>query len=214
MVKTLMRSVREYKKSSILTPVFVTFEVILEVIIPLLMAKLIDYGIEAGNMQYILKMGAILVICCIVSLTFGALSGKYAAVASAGFAKNLRMDMYNKVQEYSFSNIDKFSAASIVTRLTTDITNIQNAYQMAIRVAVRSPIMLIFALLLISNISNVSGFRVDLFMYNFCFALNLFIFDLYSISTFPSTSFISFSFAFLYPSKKDVRNKLLLDIYG
>lgn len=154
MVKTLMRSVREYKKSSILTPVFVTFEVILEVIIPLLMAKLIDYGIEAGNMQYILKMGAILVICCIVSLTFGALSGKYAAVASAGFAKNLRMDMYNKVQEYSFSNIDKFSAASIVTRLTTDITNIQNAYQMAIRVAVRSPIMLIFALFMAFQINS------------------------------------------------------------
>lgn len=154
MVKTLMRSVREYKKSSILTPVFVTFEVILEVMIPLLMAKLIDYGIEAGNMQYILKMGAILVICCIVSLTFGALSGKYAAVASAGFAKNLRMDMYNKVQEYSFSNIDKFSAASIVTRLTTDITNIQNAYQMAIRVAVRSPIMLIFALFMAFQINS------------------------------------------------------------
>lgn len=154
MVKTLMRSVREYKKSSILTPVFVTLEVILEVIIPLLMAKLIDYGIEAGNMQYILKMGAILVICCIVSLTFGALSGKYAAVASAGFAKNLRMDMYNKVQEYSFSNIDKFSAASIVTRLTTDITNIQNAYQMAIRVAVRSPIMLIFALFMAFQINS------------------------------------------------------------
>ena len=154
MVKTLMRSVREYKKSSILTPVFVTFEVILEVIIPLLMAKLIDYGIEAGNMQYILKMGAILVICCIVSLTFGALSGKYAAVASAGFAKNLRMDMYNKVQEYSFSNIDKFSAASIVTRLTTDITNIQNAYQMAIRVAVRSPIMLIFSLFMAFQINS------------------------------------------------------------
>ena len=154
MVKTLMRSVREYKKSSILTPVFVTFEVILAVIIPLLMAKLIVYGIEAGNMQYILKMGAILVICCIVSLTFGALSGKYAAVASAGFAKNLRMDMYNKVQEYSFSNIDKFSAASIVTRLTTDITNIQNAYQMAIRVAVRSPIMLIFALFMAFQINS------------------------------------------------------------
>ena len=146
MIRTLLGSVREYKRSSILAPLFVTFEVVLEVIIPLLMAKLIDFGIEAGNMQYILKIGLVLVVCCLVSLLLGALSGKYAAVASAGFAKNLRSDMYEKVQGYSFSNIDKFSAASIVTRLTTDITNIQNSYQMAIRVAVRSPIMMIFAL--------------------------------------------------------------------
>ena len=123
-------------------------------IIPMLMANLIDFGIEAGNMQYILKMGLALIICCIVSLTFGALSGKYAAVASAGFAKNLREDMYNKVQEYSFSNIDKFSTASIVTRLTTDITNIQNAYMMSIRVAVRCPIMLIFALFMAFQINS------------------------------------------------------------
>lgn len=154
MVRKLLRSVREYKTSSLLAPLFVTCEVILEVIIPMLMANLIDFGIEAGNMQYILKMGLALVICCIVSLTFGALSGKYAAVASAGFAKNLREDMYNKVQEYSFSNIDKFSTASIVTRLTTDITNIQNAYMMAIRVAVRCPIMLIFALFMAFQINS------------------------------------------------------------
>lgn len=154
MVRKLLRSVREYKTSSLLAPLFVTCEVILEVIIPMLMANLIDFGIEAGNMQYILKMGLALVICCIVSLTFGALSGKYAAVASAGFAKNLREDMYNKVQEYSFSNIDKFSIASIVTRLTTDITNIQNAYMMSIRVAVRCPIMLIFALFMAFQINS------------------------------------------------------------
>lgn len=154
MVRKLLRSVREYKTSSLLAPLFVTGEVILEVIIPMLMANLIDFGIEAGNMQYILKMGLALVICCIVSLTFGALSGKYAAVASAGFAKNLREDMYNKVQEYSFSNIDKFSTASIVTRLTTDITNIQNAYMMSIRVAVRCPIMLIFALFMAFQINS------------------------------------------------------------
>ncbi|MFR8712656.1 MAG: ABC transporter ATP-binding protein [Anaerotignum lactatifermentans] len=154
MVRKLLRSVREYKTSSLLSPLFVTCEVILEVIIPMLMANLIDFGIEAGNMQYILKMGLALVICCIVSLTFGALSGKYAAVASAGFAKNLREDMYNKVQEYSFSNIDKFSTASIVTRLTTDITNIQNAYMMSIRVAVRCPIMLIFALFMAFQINS------------------------------------------------------------
>lgn len=153
MVRKLLKSVREYKKSSFLTPLFVTFEVILEVIIPMLMAKLIDFGIEAGDMNYILKMGLALIICCIVSLTFGALSGKHAAIASAGFAKNLRQDMYEKVQTYAFSNIDKFSSASIVTRLTTDITNIQNAYQMAIRVAVRSPIMLIFALFMAFQIN-------------------------------------------------------------
>ena len=154
MVRKLLRSVREYKTSSLLALLFVTCEVILEVIIPMLMANLIDFGIEAGNMQYILKMGLALIICCIVSLTFGALSGKYAAVASAGFAKNLREDMYNKVQEYSFSNIDKFSTASIVTRLTTDITNIQNAYMMSIRVAVRCPIMLIFALFMAFQINS------------------------------------------------------------
>ena len=154
MVRKLLRSVRAYKTSSLLAPLFVTCEVILEVIIPMLMANLIDFGIEAGNMQYILKMGLALIICCIVSLTFGALSGKYAAVASAGFAKNLREDMYNKVQEYSFSNIDKFSTASIVTRLTTDITNIQNAYMMSIRVAVRCPIMLIFALFMAFQINS------------------------------------------------------------
>lgn len=154
MVRKLLRSVREYKTNSLLAPLFVTCEVILEVIIPMLMANLIDFGIEAGNMQYILKMGLALIICCIVSLTFGALSGKYAAVASAGFAKNLREDMYNKVQEYSFSNIDKFSTASIVTRLTTDITNIQNAYMMSIRVAVRCPIMLIFALFMAFQINS------------------------------------------------------------
>ena len=154
MVRKLLRSVREYKTSSLLAPLFVTCEVILEVIIPMLMANLIDFGIGAGNMQYILKMGLALIICCIVSLTFGALSGKYAAVASAGFAKNLREDMYNKVQEYSFSNIDKFSTASIVTRLTTDITNIQNAYMMSIRVAVRCPIMLFFALFMAFQINS------------------------------------------------------------
>ena len=148
MVRKLLRSVREYKTSSLLAPLFVTCEVILEVIIPMLMANLIDFGIEAGNMQYILKMGLALIICCIVSLTFGALSGKYAAVASAGFAKNLREDMYNKVQEYSFSNIDKFSTAGLVTRMTTDVTNIQNAYQMLLRMCFRAPVSLICAMLM------------------------------------------------------------------
>lgn len=148
MIKKLLHSVREYKKDSILSPVFVTFEVIMEVVIPLLMANLIDFGIDKGDMGYIAKMGVALLISCIISLTFGALSGKHAAYASAGFAKNLRHDMYYKVQDYSFSNIDKFSTASIVTRLTTDVTNIQNSYQMCIRVAVRAPVMLIFSLVM------------------------------------------------------------------
>lgn len=153
MIKKLLKSVREYKKSSILSPIMVTLEVVMEVIIPIIMAKLIDYGIEKGNGAYIFKLGIILVVLCMISLCFGFLSGKYAAHASAGFAKNLRRDMYYNVQNFSFENIDKFSAASIVTRLTTDITNVQNAYQMIIRVAVRGPVMIIFALVMAFGIN-------------------------------------------------------------
>lgn len=148
MIKKLARSIRQYKRDSILAPIFVSLEVVMEVIIPLLMANLIDYGIDAGNMGYIMRVGLFLILSAVVSLLFGALSGKFAAVASAGYAKNLRHDMYYNVQNFSFSNIDKFSTASIVTRLTTDVTNIQNAYQMIIRIAVRCPIMLIFSLLM------------------------------------------------------------------
>ncbi|WP_040214569.1 ABC transporter ATP-binding protein [Clostridium polynesiense] len=146
MVKRLARCIRQYKKDSILTPVFVSLEVVMEVIIPLLMANLIDYGIDEGNMLYIIKMGTALLISAAFSLLFGALAGKKAASASAGFAKNLRKDMYYNVQDFSFSNIDKFSTASIVTRLTTDVTNVQNSYQMIIRMAIRAPIMMIFSL--------------------------------------------------------------------
>lgn len=153
MIKKLLKSVREYKKASILSPVFVTFEVIMEVIIPLVMSYLIDRGVEAGNMNVVYKCGAILVGLTLVSLTFGALSGKYAACASAGFAKNLRKDMYYKVQKFSFFNIDKFSTSSLVTRLTTDVTNVQNAYQMIVRIAVRAPIMLVSALIMATFLS-------------------------------------------------------------
>ena len=153
MIKKLSRSIREYKKDSILSPIFVSCEVIMEVIIPLLMANLIDFGIDKGNLGYVIKMGVILLLSALVSLMFGALSGKSAAYASAGFAKNLRQDMYYKVQDFSFSNIDKFSTASIVTRLTTDITNVQNAYQMIIRVACRGPMMLIFSMIMAFRIS-------------------------------------------------------------
>lgn len=153
MLKKLASSIREYKMASLLAPLFVTCEVIMEVIIPLLMANLIDYGINKGDMNYIQKIGIILVLMCCISLTFGALSGKYAAVASAGFAKNLRKDMYYNVQNFSFSNIDKFSTASIVTRLTTDVTNVQNAYQMIVRTAVRGPVMIIFSMIMAFRIN-------------------------------------------------------------
>lgn len=153
MIKKLLGSVREYKKSSWLAPIYVSFEVIMEVIIPLLMANLIDYGIEQGSMSYILKIGLALVISCILSLAFGVLSGKHAAIASSGFGKNLRFDMFKAVQGYAFSNIDKFSSASLVTRLTTDVSNIQNAYQMIIRIAVRAPFMLAFSLIMSFSIN-------------------------------------------------------------
>lgn len=146
MIKKLLKSVREYKKNSILAPLYVSGEVILEVIIPFLMAKIIDYGIENENPTYLWGIGAIMAIACALSLFFGVMSGKHAARASAGFAKNLRKDMFYNVQNFSFSNIDKFSTSSIVTRLTTDITNVQMAYQMIIRVAVRSPLMILFSL--------------------------------------------------------------------
>lgn len=146
MIKRLASCVRQYKKAAILTPTYVSLEVILEVIIPFLMAYLIDNGIEAGNMNEIIKIGSILVILAFLSLAFGTLSGRYAAKASTGFACNLRHDMYHNIQNFSFQNIDKFSTSSIITRLTTDVTNVQMAFQMITRIAVRCPLMLAFAL--------------------------------------------------------------------
>ena len=145
MIKRLMKSIREYKAASVKAPVYVSLEVVMEVLIPMLMAVLIDRGIDGGNMPYILKMGAVLVLAALLSLGFGALAGKYAAVASAGFAKNVRKDMYDHIQDFSFSNIDRFSTGGLVTRLTTDVSNVQNAYQMTIRMAVRAPFMLVFS---------------------------------------------------------------------
>lgn len=146
MVKRLMQSIREYKVPSIKAPLFVSLEVVMEVVIPLLMARLIDRGITGGNMPYIWRMGLVLLLAAAMSLLFGALAGKYAAVASAGFAKNLRKDMFYRVQDFSFSNIDRFSTGGLVTRMTTDVTNVQNAYQMIVRTAFRSPFMMIFSL--------------------------------------------------------------------
>lgn len=154
LVKRLLGSVREFKAPSILTPVLVTLEVALEVIIPVLMSMLIDYGIEDQNINYITQLGVLLVICAIVSLFFGTMAGRTAAKASAGFARNLRHDMFYNLQGFSFENIDRFSSSSIVTRLTTDVTNVQNAYQMSIRAAVRSPIMLIFSLVMSFSIDH------------------------------------------------------------
>ena len=153
MFKKLAKYVKEYKKASILTPIFVVLEVVMEVIIPLLMAKIIDVGIQNGDVKYILEIGGLLIVSAILSLTFGMLSGRFAAKASAGYAKNLRKEMFHKVQDYSFENIDKFSTSSLVTRMTTDVTNVQMAFQMIIRILVRGPIMMIFALLMVISIS-------------------------------------------------------------
>lgn len=153
MLKRLAGCVRQYKGASLLSPLFVVLEVVMEVIIPLLMAKLIDDGIDGANQAAILKTGGILAVCCILSLLFGILAGHFAAKASAGFAKNIRHDLFYAVQGFSFFNIDRFSASSLVTRLTTDVTNLQNAYQMIVRVALRSPAMLIFSLAMAIRIS-------------------------------------------------------------
>ncbi len=147
MIKTLSKYVGEYKKYAVITPVLVTLEALMEIVIPLLMAQLIDNGIDAGDMGEVTKYGIILLAAAVLAMAFGVLAGKTAPTASAGFAKNLRQALYNKVQEFSFANIDKFSTGSIVTRLTTDVTNVQQAFQMIIRITVRAPGMLIFALI-------------------------------------------------------------------
>ena len=154
MIKRLLKSVREFKKDALLTPFFVVLEVVMEVIIPLVMALLIDKGIDGQDMAAIWKYGIILVACAMLALVFGAAAGTFAARASTGFARNLRHDMYYNVQNFSFSNIDKFSTGSIVTRLTTDVTNVQNAFQMCTRIAVRCPVMLVFALFMAMKINS------------------------------------------------------------
>jgi len=153
-LKHLLGSIREYKKCSILTPVFCVLEVILEMVIPLFMAKIIDNGIYKSDLNYILKLGSITVACAIIALLCGLLAGRFAAIAAGGFAGNLRHDIYYKVQTFSFANIDKFSTSGLVTRLTTDITNVQNAYMMMIRVAVRAPAMLIFSMVMSFSLNS------------------------------------------------------------
>lgn len=148
MLKKLLENIGEYKKDSILTPILVILEVIMEVIIPMLMAKIVDIGLANNDISYVVRIGVFMLLSAFLALIFGAWSGKTAAKASTGFAKNLRKAMYSKIQTYSFANIDKFSTAGLVTRLTTDITNVQNAYLMCIRVLVRAPIMLISAIVM------------------------------------------------------------------
>lgn len=154
MIKRLSQCIREYKKDAILSPLYVLVESLLDVAIPFVMAGLIDKGIEAGNMSMILRYGAILVGFALVALTFGALSGRSCARATAGFARNLRHDMFHHLQVYSFSNIDRFSSAGLVTRLTTDVSNVQNAFMMIIRTLIRCPAMLIFAMVMSFRINH------------------------------------------------------------
>lgn len=145
MIKKLLPSLGEYKKHAVYTPLFVIIEVILEIFIPFLMAKIIDVGIQNGDVNYILKIGALMVLMALFSLLFGVLAGKFAATASVGFAKGLRRTLFEKIQMFSFANLDRFSTASLITRLTTDINHAQTAFQVSIRMLVRAPIMLISA---------------------------------------------------------------------
>lgn len=148
MVKKLLKGVREYKRASILTALFAGLEVVMEIVVPFLMASIIDQGIYNGDMNTLLKLGVYMLLCVIIGLLFGLAAGGLSADAAAGFAKNLRQDLYFHIQGFSFANIDKFSTAGLVTRLTTDVTNVQNAYQLLIRTAIRAPLMLLFSLIM------------------------------------------------------------------
>lgn len=154
MIKKLSASLREYKKDTLLSPLFIMAEVLLEVSIPLIMADLIDAGVEAGNMGHILNRGVLLILLALLSLYFGVLAANAAARASAGFAKNLRRDLFHNIQSFSFSNLDRFSTSSLVTRLTTDVTNVQQAFMMLIRMGARSPAMLVFAMVMAFRINS------------------------------------------------------------
>ena len=153
MLKTLLAQVKEYKKAAILTPLLVVIEVILEVTIPFLMSLIIDRGINNNDMDAVIKIGIMMLIASFVSLSAGGLAGKYAAKASTGFAKNLRKAMYYNIQNFSFANIDKYSTAGLVTRLMTDVTNVQNAFQMIIRMCIRAPLMMIGAMVMAFTIN-------------------------------------------------------------
>jgi len=153
MIKTLGAHIKEYKKASILTPVFMVLEVLFEILIPFLMASIVDNGVNKSDMKHIVLVGVCMILLALCGLISGLLGGKYGAIASTGFAKNLRQAMYDNIQTFSFSNIDKYSTAGLVTRLTTDVTNIQNAYQMILRMCMRAPASLVFAMIMAFVIS-------------------------------------------------------------
>ncbi len=170
MVKTILKQVKEFKKDSILTPIFMILEVILETLIPLFMAAIIDNGVEKGDMNYIYKVGAIMVGLAVLGLITGMLGGKYGASASTGLARNLRRAMFENIQSYSFSNIDKFSTAGLVTRLTTDVTNVQNAYQMILRMCARAPFSMICAMVMafLINVKLASVYLIAVILLGGC----------------------------------------------
>ena len=174
MLKTLSHYVGEYKKDSVLTPVFAALEVIMEVLIPFITAAIIDQGIDQGNMQKVYLYGAIMLVLAFFSLFFGIQAGRYAASASTGFACNLREGMYRNIQTFSFSNIDKFSTAGLVTRMTTDVTNLQNAYQMILRIAVRAPMMLLCSMIM----SFVTNVRISLVFLGALVVLGIILFSI------------------------------------
>lgn len=153
MLKTLLAQVKEYKRPSLATPAYMILEVIMEMVIPVLMASIVDVGIANSDLPHVYKMGGIMIVCAVVGLFAGIMGGKYGAKASAGFAKNLRQAMFENIQRFSFANIDKFSTAGLVTRLTTDVTNVQMAYQMLLRICVRAPISLVFAMIMAFSIN-------------------------------------------------------------
>lgn len=153
MLKTLLAQVKEYKRPSLMTPAFMVLEVIMEMVIPLLMASIVDIGIANSNLPHVYKMGSIMIVCAVIGLFAGIGGGKYGAKASAGFAKNLRQAMFENIQRFSFANIDKFSTAGLVTRLTTDVANVQMAYQMLLRICVRAPISLVCAMAMAFSIN-------------------------------------------------------------
>lgn len=154
MIGKLSKSIREYKKETVITPIFMVLEVVMETLIPILLAKLIDKGITGANMNMIVRMGIYLILCALLSLVFSIVAGVISSRASAGFAKNLRRDIYYKVQDYSFYNIDKYSTSSIVTRLTTDVSNVQMAYMMMIRMAFRAPTTIICSLIMAFRVNR------------------------------------------------------------
>ena len=173
MIKTLAAQIKEFKKDSILTPCFMILEVIMEMVIPLMMAFIIDDGVEAGDIHHIYMVGIAMVIAACIGLFAGVMGGKYGARASAGFARNLRQAMYDNIQTFSFSNLDKFSTAGLVTRLTTDVTNLQNAYQMLLRMCMRAPASLIIAMIMAFSINArlASIYLVAVVVLGFCLFL-------------------------------------------